>query len=61
MPTFEPNKLPPLTDAQVRVGARPGESWGRGAQAPGGVELGVPAGTYRPAPRRRLLHCRSGR
>lgn len=23
----EPDKLPPLTDAQVQAGARPGESW----------------------------------
>lgn len=27
MPTQEPDKLPPLTDAQVQAGARPGESW----------------------------------
>ena len=27
MSTLEPNKLPPLTDAQVQAGARPGETW----------------------------------
>ena len=27
MPTLEPNKLPPLSDDQVKAGARPGESW----------------------------------
>jgi hypothetical protein len=27
MPTLEPGKLPALTDAQVKVGARAGESW----------------------------------
>ena len=27
MRTIEPGKLPPLTDAQVRSDARPGESW----------------------------------
>jgi hypothetical protein len=27
MPTFEPDKLPPLTDSQVQAGAQPGESW----------------------------------
>jgi hypothetical protein len=27
MPTLESGKLPPLTDAQVQAGARPGESW----------------------------------
>jgi hypothetical protein len=27
MSTLEPGKLPPLTDAQVQAGARPGETW----------------------------------
>lgn len=27
MSLLEPGKLPPLTDAQVQAGARPGETW----------------------------------
>lgn len=27
MSSLEPSKLPPLTDAQVQAGARPGETW----------------------------------
>lgn len=27
MPTLVPDKLPPVTDAQVQAGARPGETW----------------------------------
>ena len=32
MSTLEPGKLPPLTDAQVQAGARPGETWEQARQ-----------------------------
>ncbi|WP_426103009.1 hypothetical protein [Pseudomonas sp. PSPC3-3] len=32
MSTLEPGKLPPLTDAQVQAGARPGETWKQARQ-----------------------------
>jgi hypothetical protein len=42
MPTLEPGKLPPLTDAQVQAGARPGESWEQARKRLEGANFACP-------------------